>query len=106
MTTRVIFKVDSVHANSQHIDYERDEKKVPIKTKPIIAKTATVSLSAVDPGHDPDRKHPNSLVWKHRASGRLMLSDVEESFAANLSAGQELALDISFVEPVAEASAA
>lgn len=90
MTTRLRFKIDSVHLNKQHVDYELDEQGFPVRTKPTFKQTATVNLSAVDPGRDPERKHENSQVWKSRASGRIVLTDMELSVLEALLPGQEI----------------
>jgi hypothetical protein len=98
MSLRVLFKIDAIEKHERHTGYERKEDGSLDRSKPTVAKYATVRLSAVVP--DVDAKgahlaHPNYQVWRSGIAGTLILNNVDESIAAALKNGAEYAIDLS-----------
>jgi hypothetical protein len=98
MGFRVIFKIDQIDKNERHTGYERDEKGVMDRSKPIVEAFATVRLSAVEPHEDKDRQHLNNQVWAGRISGNLVLTNVSMEIAEKLRNGHEYIVDVSPAE--------
>ncbi len=104
MIIRARFKIDDINRTHRHVGYEIGPDKKFDLSKPINENTATLNLSAVDPG--PNKDHENSALWNGRAQGRVVLTSIPESVVEGLQGGMEVLIDMTPVPlPAVDASA-